>query len=721
MEWNATAAPYPRDKLIHELFEEQVQRTPDVIAAVYEGRSFTYAELNRRANQLAHYLNKQGVQIGEYIPILMPRCLQMLIAQLAVLKSGGVYVPVDPQLPVERQAFMIRDCGAHRVLAEQAVRAELEQDSLQWIDCSEAVGRLEDLSTDNLKLQVSAPPAAYVMYTSGSTGVPKGVVVPHRAVNRLVINNGYAQIEPTDCIAHCSNPTFDASTFEIWGALLNGASVLIVPQSVVLDAGRFAEVLSKQRVTVLWLTVGLLTQYTEALAGVFGQLRYLLTGGDVVEPATIRRVMSCSPPRHVLNGYGPTECTTFSATHLIEAADDDTRTIPIGRPISNTRIYILDSYLQPVPIGVAGEIYIGGAGVALGYLNRPELTAERFITDPFSTDPQARLYKSGDLGRWRVDGNIDFLGRNDQQVKLRGFRIELGEIEAHLLQHSNVKEAVVLAREDEPGEKRLMAYVVASLPPLKMLQQEGSGEAGADIVAQWKTLYEETYSAGAQEPSFVGWNSSYTGQPIPEVQMQEWLACTVERIQALRPQKVLEIGCGVGLVLQHLAPQCATYVGTDFSASALARLQHWMSGREDLKHVELLHRSATELQDLDSGSFDTVVLNSVVQYFPDMEYLLAVLQEAVRLLSRGGKIFLGDIRHLGLLPMFHSAVQLSKAAASISAGQLRKRVVRAYRRKGIGDRSAVLPRAARASARNQGDGSEFEARPSAERVDALSL
>jgi len=459
--FNATQVPYPKEKLIHELFEEHVLRMPDAIAVVEEGQLLTYGQLNIKANRLAHCLRTSGMQIGEYIPILIPRSANVLIAQLAVLKSGGVYVPVDCQLSLGRRAFMIRDCGARRVLAIRKEFSGLERDDLLHIDCEEAVAATMDWPEEIPQLHGSATAAAYVMYTSGSVGTPKGVIVTHRAVNRLVINNGYAPIEPTDCVAFCSNPAFDASTFETWGALLNGATVVIVPHEVVLEAKRFADVLAEHRVTVLWLTVGLLSQYKDALATVFGQLRYLITGGDVVDPNMVKCTLKKKPPLHFLNGYGPTEGATFSTTYLVESVDDGATNLPIGRPISNTQIYILDGYLQPVPIDVAGEIYIGGAGVALGYLNRPELTAERFIPDPFSVDPNARLYKSGDLGRWRADGNIEFLGRNDAQVKIRGFRVELGEIETRLAQLEGVREAVVLAREDVKGEKRLVAYLVA--------------------------------------------------------------------------------------------------------------------------------------------------------------------------------------------------------------------------------------------------------------------
>jgi acyl-coenzyme A synthetase/AMP-(fatty) acid ligase len=298
------------------------------------------------------------------------------------------------------------------------------------------------------------------MYTSGSTGVAKGVEVPHRAISRLVINNGYLDFQPNDRVAFAANPAFDASTLEVWGALLNGGRVVVIDQETVLSPLRFVQALQASAVNVMWLTVGLFNQYAGELLGVLPSLRYLVVGGDVLDPRVIGRVLREGAPQHLLNGYGPTETTTFASVYRIEAVSAQ-GSIPIGRPIANTQIYLLDRLMQPVPIGVAGEIYIGGAGVARGYLNRPQLTAQRFISDPFSGDPQARIYKTGDLGRWLADGNIEYLGRNDTQVKMRGFRIELGEIEAKLSALEGVREAVVLAREDAPGEKRLVAYVTA--------------------------------------------------------------------------------------------------------------------------------------------------------------------------------------------------------------------------------------------------------------------
>jgi amino acid adenylation domain-containing protein len=460
--FNDTDRPFPRERSIHAVFEQRVLEAPGSPAVCNGSQVLSFAELNSRANQLAWHLRRCGVVLGEYVCVLMERSAEMLVAQLAILKSGGIYMPVDPQTPPERRMFMMRDCGVRFVLVTGTAPADLHEGSSVCIDCSMLTDAFAREPSTNLDVAVDGEAAAYIMYTSGSTGTPKGVVVSHRAVNRLAVNNGYAEIGPGDCIAHHSNPIFDAATFEVWTALLNGARVVIVPQPVVLDGPRFAELLNEQRVTALYMSVGLFNQYTTTLAAAFGRLRYLLIGGEALEPGAVRRVLNHSPPQQLLNVYGPTECTTFATKYVVREVADDACRIPIGSPIANTRIYITDGHLQLAPIGAIGEIHIGGAGVARGYLNRQELTAERFVPDPFSGEHGARIYRTGDLGRWNEDGTIDYLGRNDRQLKIRGYRIEPREVEAQLLRDPRVENAVVIAREDLPGDKRLVAYLVAT-------------------------------------------------------------------------------------------------------------------------------------------------------------------------------------------------------------------------------------------------------------------
>ncbi|MBI6547333.1 non-ribosomal peptide synthetase [Xenorhabdus lircayensis] len=695
--FNATTRFYPQNKCIHQLFEKQVEISPDAIALISEDNThLTYAELNHQANQLAHYLVKQGVRIGEYIPILIPRSTSMLIAQLAVLKSGGVYIPLDPTLPTERKTLLINDCQARRVIVvdDRVVDGiKIEQVTLQCFNIQEVASEIALCVSDNLHLSLVSSQPAYVMYTSGSTGVPKGVIIPHRAVNRLVINTEYVQIMPTDSIAHCSNPAFDASTFEIWAALLNGAKVVIVPQWIVLNAEQFAQRLQAHQITVLWLTVGLFTQYLNPLANVFGNLRYLLVGGDIVEPATIRQLLAGNAPQHVLNGYGPTEGTTFSATYLIDKVDEQTSSIPIGRPISNSQIYILDEQRNPVPIGVTGEIYIGGDGVALGYLNRPELTAERFIKNPFSTDPQRQLYKSGDLGRWHADGNIDFVGRNDQQVKMRGYRIELGEIETALTAHEALSSAVVIANNDSDGNKKLIAYVC----PTDAWIDKKAQEFNADNLEHWTAVFDDQYRHNADntdntinesnvneqtehknaiESNFGGWNNSYTGQPIAIKQMEEWLTGTMQRIERLHPRRLLEIGYGTGLLLYRYAKDCEFVLATDISEVVLDQHQTELK-RRGWDHVQLRRGDALSLGTLTKSSFDTLIINSVTQYFPNLRYLETLFKQSLPIIEAGGQIFLGDIRNLDLLTAHITAIEQSRLNGQpIQAGALANRLYR---------------------------------------------
>jgi len=680
--FNATRSLYPRDGLLHELFEAQVRRTPEAAAVVYESQSLSYAELNAKANQLARYLRAQGVDADRLVGLCLERSVEMIVGLLGILKAGGAYVPLDPQYPTERLQYMLRDAAPQILLTQEHLRSRLPEMTAPITALDSQWNEIAVHSAENLHARSEGQRAdqlAYVIYTSGSTGEPKGVMIEHRSVVNLWhgLERVYSQSRACQRVALNASLNFDASVQQ-WVQLLSGRTLYVVPQEYRRDATALLRFVDDNQIDGIdctpsqlksWIAAGLLESHRL-------QPRLVLVGGEPIEPALWRRLAQSSTI-DFHNVYGPTECTVDSTVAHLK---DETTLPHIGRPMANRRIYILNREGRPVPIGVAGEMHLGGAGVARGYLNLPELTAERFVSDPFSTVPNARLYKTGDVSRWRENGTIEYLGRNDQQVKIRGFRIELGEIEAQLLRDGQVREAVVLAHEDEPGEKRLVAYVVGDRKAAATAAPgESAGELRDELVSDWNTVYQETY--GNQNPvlgpSFVGWISSYTGQPIPEPEMREWLDFTVERIRALRPRKVLEIGCGVGLVLQHIAPECEVYVGADFSAPAIEKLQRWTSEQPHLRHASLVHRSATELQDYESGSFDTVVLNSVVQYFPDIEYLLSVLREAVRLLVPGGRVFLGDIRHLGLLRMFHSAVQLSRATDAVSVGQLQRRIAHA--------------------------------------------
>ncbi len=467
--WNQTEAPYPRDRCIQQLFADQARRTPEAIALVNGEVELSYAELDRQANILAHRLIEEGVRPGDRVAIVADRSRALVVAELAILKAGAAYVPLDPRAPAARKAWMVADCAARLVLtgADAAVGAEAD------VAIDVATLAIDEVVADpapdpgDPASPVSSHDPAYVMYTSGSTGTPKGVVVPHRAVNRLVFDNGYADFSAGDRIAFVSNPAFDASTMDVWAPLLTGGRMIVIDRATVLDPARFAQTLEEQAVTVLSLTTGLFNRIAPRLEDAFRRLRILIIGGDVVDPRVLARVWSHGRPQHLVNTYGPTETTLFATSYELTDEPDPARSVPIGRPIANTRIYLLDRHGQPVPRGAIGEIVIGGDGVAIGYLDRPELTDERFVRDPFRAEPDARMYRTGDLARHLPDGNLEFLGRTDNQVKVRGYRIEPGEIEARLCEHPAVREAVVIARADTDGDRRLVAYLTgaAELPP----------------------------------------------------------------------------------------------------------------------------------------------------------------------------------------------------------------------------------------------------------------
>jgi amino acid adenylation domain-containing protein len=462
VEWNATAAPYPKDQCLHELFETQASRTPQAMALDFLGRQLTYQELDVAANQLAHYLTNLGV--GPEIPvgICLESSIEMMIGILGILKAGGCYVILDLEYPRDRIAFMLEDTQARVLLTRQNILKNLSGLNIHTIFLDGDQDRIAQESPERVAVKTKSTFPACIFYTSGSTGKPKGVPVFHYAINRLVINTNYVHFLSSDRVAQASNISFDVATCEIWGSLLNGGCLVGLPREIVMSPVDLANFLREEKIDVLCLTPALFHQCAREVPDAFQTVRDLIIAGEILETRWVREVLMHGPPTRLVNAYGPTEGTTFATWYEVASLPQENRSIPIGRPISNDTIYILDQNLQPVPIGVTGELHIGGDGLALGYLNRPEQTAEKFVSNPFHPDPSSRLYKTGDLSRFLPDGNVEFLGRIDHQMKIRGFRIEPGEIEEALLGYPGVKAALALLREVNPGDKRLMAYIVTS-------------------------------------------------------------------------------------------------------------------------------------------------------------------------------------------------------------------------------------------------------------------
>ena len=460
VDWNNTGADFPQDTCLHQLFEAQVEKTPEAIAVVFEEQQLTYRELNRRANQLAHHLRELGVGPDVLVGICVERSLEMVVGLLGVLKAGGAYVPLDPGYPTERLAFMIEDSRAPVLLTQQRLVEVLPKHGARVICLDADWEAIAQDSRDNPLSQVKSHNLAYVIYTSGSTGKPKGVQILHHAVvNFLCSMREQPGLTRDDVLLSVTTLSFDIAALEIFLPISVGARVILVSRETAADGTQLLARLSDCRATVMQATPATWRLLLEA--GWQGEKRLkIFCGGEALPRELARQLLQrCSS---LWNMYGPTETTIWSAIYQVPSGESP---VPIGRPIANTRFYILDSHLQPVPIGVPGELHIGGAGLARGYLNRPELSAEKFIPDPFTDGMQARLYKTGDLVRYLPDGHVEFLGRNDHQLKIRGFRIELGEIEAVLGQHPAVKGSVVIAREDTAGEKYLVAYVIPVKSP----------------------------------------------------------------------------------------------------------------------------------------------------------------------------------------------------------------------------------------------------------------
>ncbi|MFI7000082.1 non-ribosomal peptide synthase/polyketide synthase [Nocardia sp. NPDC050175] len=658
--WNDTSVDV-QDITLVELFQTHVARTPDAAAVICGDTEFSYRDLDTRANMLARVLISRGVGPDDVVAVALPRSAELVVALLAVLKAGGGYLPIDPGYPSDRLSFILTDAAPVVVVTDSATE-ELLPDT--------AAPRL---CLDTLETVASGPDAivavgpqnlAYVIYTSGSTGIPKGVGITHRNVVSLVASAWPTSAEDR-VLAH-SSIAFDASTYEIWPALCGGATVVLAGEQR-SDLVEIARLVESRSVTKMFATPPMmlaLIDHVESLPdNPLRTLRRVLVGGAEVTETVVRKLTAQCAGVQVMNGYGPTE-TTVCVTDY-DAVGELDGAVPIGTPVANTRVYVLDWRLVPTPVGVAGELYVAGSQLARGYRGRAALTAARFVADPF--DPAGgRVYRTGDVVRWNTTGQLEFVGRIDDQVKIRGFRVEPGEVETVLAQHPSVSQAVVVVHDTDTGGKQLVGYVVAD--------QAGPVAGEDELVGQWRRVYDDLYSGvdtgvevgGADRAGFGadfgGWNSSYTGAPIPLEQMREWRSTTVDRIRELKPRRVLEIGVGSGLLMSQLVPDCEEYWASDFSAATIATLRQQVADLDSelADRVFLSVRSAEDTDGLPESYFDTVVLNSVIQYFPGERYLRRVLEQVLRLLAPGGAVFVGDVRNLALLAEFTTAVQIAR-------------------------------------------------------------
>ncbi|MET8054484.1 amino acid adenylation domain-containing protein [Streptosporangium sp. NPDC005286] len=598
--------------------------------------SLSYGELEEWSDRLAYWLGAQGVGVESRVALVLPRSVELVVAVLAVAKAGGVFVPVDPGYPVERREFMLADADPVVVLRDG----------------------LPDVSACPAAAPAGAPVgagvvsrAAYVVYTSGSTGVPKGVVVSHQGLAALAMTQAQRLgVDPTSRVLQFSSPSFDAWVWELVMALGSGAVLVVPPGGQALVGEALGGALMSGRVSHVTMPPSVLATVAPAEPA---ELGVVVLAGEACPPELAER---WSRDRVVVNAYGPTEstvCVSMSGPLSGPVA-------PIGHPVLDTRVYVLDERLRPVPPGVVGELYAAGAGVARGYLNRPGLTGERFVADPYGP-AGSRMYRTGDLARWNADGELEFRGRVDEQVKVRGFRIEPGEIETVLREHPAVSDAVVIAREDQPGERRLVGYVV---PATDAVEDGAAGEQ----VGEWRDIYESAYAAASSGvdwgDEFTGWDSSITGDAIPLEEMRAWRDHAVGNVLVHAPERVLEVGVGSGLLLSRIAPQVSEYWATDFSAQAIARLTALTA---TWPQVHLSCRPADDVTALPAEHFDTIVINSVVQYFPSAAYLAQVLGRLAGLLAPGGRIVVGDVRRHGTLRLLQEQVQRARLAHASAA------------------------------------------------------
>jgi amino acid adenylation domain-containing protein/non-ribosomal peptide synthase protein (TIGR01720 family) len=658
----ANEASYPKDKTIISLFEEQVRKTPGRTAVVFRDEELTYRELDERANQLGHYLKRKGVQAETLVPICIERSIEMIVGILGILKAGGAYVPVDPDYPQQRIGYMIGDTNAGLVLCSSASRHSLSEQ--QEYELIELDAHWAEISREPLtKPEAGCHPSslAYVIYTSGSTGRPKGVMIENYNVVRLFETDPKLyDFGEEDVWTMFHSFCFDFSVWEMYGALFYGGRLVVVPKDTARDTKLFGELIVRQKVTVLNQTPSAFYVLQDHLAEREKELpvRYVIFGGEALNPAKLKPWFRAYPECRLVNMYGITETTVHVTYQPLDLSHIDSSRSIIGKPIPTLSAYILNKEGQLCPVGIPGELYIGGAGVARGYLNNPELTAQRFLPNPFREGD--RLYRTGDLGRW-LDGDIEYLGRIDDQVKIRGYRIELGEIESVTNALEEVSASCVVIHKHLPVTNNLACYYVPSRTSLKKKEQELYRKR----IGEWSSIYETEYAQEEEIPfgedfNIVGWNDSFTGEAIPELHMREWLDDILSVIRSQAPARVLEIGCGTGMIYYGISDCISNYTGTDISSQTITRLSRRVSAATGHPPARFLVAAAHEISFAPEEDVDTVILNSVIQYFPGEEYLSQVLGRSIEALNGHGRVIIGDVRDNRLLRAFHARVHRDK-------------------------------------------------------------
>jgi amino acid adenylation domain-containing protein len=659
---------------IVSLFGAQAVISASSTAVSFGDISLTYRQLDRQSNQLARYLARRGVRPGNHVGICVERSIDMVVAVLATLKAGAAYVPMDPTYPSDRLAFVVKDAEVAAILVDSGPAARELPDQDLLVNLSECRADFASMPDGDLAVPLTSASPCFVMYTSGSTGRPKGVVMPHGPLCNLITWQR-TRSQPRLKTIQYGSLSFDASFHDIFATWLDGGQLVVATEEIRRDPYQLLRTLRGEQIERIFFPFVALQSLAEAALAsglVPVSLREVQTAGEQlrVTPAIrslFGKLSGCSLDNH----YGPTETHVATAYRLAgdPAAWPDLP--PIGRPIANTQIHVLNEALSPVPVGTEGELWIGGACLAEGYWRQSELTAARFQQLSIGGAPQ-RLYRTGDRCRILPEGDIEFLGRVDDQVKIRGFRVEPGEIEAVLLKNPAVGQAAVVAQDSPSGGKRLVAYVVPGA------DDEAPVSDASDQTSRWRAAWENAYAEDADTETVPtlksnGWRSSYTGKPFTHAEMGEWADETAARIMSRKPRDIFEIGCGTGMVLFRLAPRCGVYWATDISVRAIDHvLAHASANRSS--HVRLLLREAIDFSGVPEASFDAVVLNSVAQEFPSVEYLVQVLSSAARIVRPGGFIFVGDMPNLRLLEMFRLSVEAAKAAPDVPVSELRRRV-----------------------------------------------